>query len=286
MRSMQWTDTGIFILVAGLAALIFLFHVLPLRPQMWIYPLVRQATTAKVNYETRQMQVKETAHFIIKYSQTDADVVEMVAQAAEAAYEPVVEQVGNRPKGKSLILIHPDKSQLRQAFGWSGNESAMGVYWGGVIQLLSPKAWLHPQDTVEDFIHSGPLVHEFTHLVFDYKTNGNYSRWFTEGLAQYVEYKVNGYEWETATNHLTGKFYTMEELEKDFDQLSNQSLAYRQSLASIRYIAEVHGEDKLNRIIEGLEKGYSLSKMLETVLGMKAAAFEKEWQAWALQNMI
>ena len=123
-------------------------------------------------------------------------------------------------------------------------------------------------------------------MVFDYKTNGNYSRWFTEGLAQYVEYKVNGYEWETATNHLTGKFYTMEELEKDFDQLSNQSLAYRQSLASIRYIAEVHGEDKLNRIIEGLEKGYSLSKMLETVLGMKAAAFEKEWQAWALQNMI
>ena len=85
----------------------------------------------------------------------------MVAQAAEKAYEPVTQTLGYAPGAKTLICMYPNKRQLNQAFGWSGDQSAMGVYWGGVIQVLSPHVWLKDA-SADDFIRSGPMVHEFT----------------------------------------------------------------------------------------------------------------------------
>jgi len=161
----------------------------------------------------------------------------------------------------------------------------MGVYWGGAIQLLSPRVWLSGGASVEEFIHSGPMVHEYTHLVFDYLTSGNYPRWFTEGLAQYVEYRVNHYEWQTPTNNLDGTLYTMAELEEDFDQLPNQSLAYRQSLAAVRFIAEVYGEDKLNEMIKALKAGQSMESAIKQTLALDSGAFEQAWQQWAVIHM-
>jgi hypothetical protein len=285
MKNIIVHDTNIVTVIVGLALIVLLLSNVSVRPQMWIYPVVRQAVQIKANYETRHMAVHETEHFRIKYTQADADTVDMIAEAAEAAYIPVTHQLGYAPQGKTLILVQPNKNELRKAFGWSGNESAMGVYWGGMIQLLSPRVWLNDGESVQEFIHSGPMVHEYTHLVFDYLTNGNYPRWFTEGLAQYVEYRVNNYEWHTATNKLDGTLYTMAELEGDFDNLQNQSLAYRQSLAAVRYIGEVHGEAKLQDIISSLKAGQSMDKAIQKNLSLDDAAFEQAWQQWAVTHM-
>lgn len=285
MRTITANSTNLLIAMSGLIFAIFLLTTTPVRVQMWVYPLVRQGVQVKADYETRQMAVSETEHFRIKYTPADADTIPMIAQAAEAAYIPVTHQLAYIPPGKTLILIQPNKDELRRAFGWSGNESAMGVYWGGIIQLLSPHVWLNDGASVEEFIHSGPLVHEYTHLVFDHITNGNYPRWFTEGLAQYVEYRVNHYEWKTKTNKLDGELYTMAELDKDFDNLPDDSLAYRESLAAVRYIDEVHGEGKLQDIIKGLKAGQSIEKALQNSLGLDYLAFEHSWQKWAAAHM-
>jgi len=285
MKPVVHGDLG---LVTGLLAVfiaVLLFVQIPARPQMWLYPLVRQGAQAKLNYETRHMAEYQTDHFIIKYTPADAGMVQMVAQAAEQAYNPVINELGFTPKGKTLILVYPDKAELRKAFGWSGNESAMGVYWGGVIQLLSPRVWLKDGDSVAEFIQQGPMVHEFTHLVFDHVTSGNYPRWFTEGLAQYVEYQVNGYEWMAPTNNLNQTLYTMDQLDNDFDDLDNQSLAYRQSLAAVRYIAEVHGDDKLKQVISSLKAGLSIDKAIKQATGMSYAEYDAAWRGWAAANM-
>jgi hypothetical protein len=284
MRNIM-TSTELQMAAGLLAVLLFLLVFLQPRPQMWFYPLAREAAKAKMNYEAREMLEIQTEHFVIKYTENDAKDVDMVARAAEAAYKPVTSILGYPMKNKALIVIYPDKAELRKFFGWSGNESAMGVYWGGAIQLLSPSQWLKEGDSVDKFIQTGPMVHEFTHMVFDYMTNGNYPRWFTEGLAQYVEYQVNDYEWLTSENSLAGKTYSMAELDNDFDELPNQSLAYRESLAAVRYIAEVHGKDKLQAVIAGLKAGQDMPKVISNVLGMDYASYEKAWQTWAEENM-
>lgn len=259
---------------------------LPVRsPRMWLYPLVRDAAQAKMDWQTKAMAVYETDHFIIKYTGQDSDTVKMVADAAEAAYNPVTAALGSAPSAKTLLLVYPDRKEMNKVFGWSGDQSAMGVYWGGVIQLLSPHSWLKAGESTDEFIRSGPMVHEFTHLVFDHMTNGNYTRWFTEGLAQYVEYKVNGYEWLSVTNKKPERFYPQTQLEGDFDNLPDQSLAYRSSLAAIRYISDVHGEAKLQQIIQAMQQGQSCQSAITGSLGMDYTTFEHEWRQWAIDNM-
>jgi hypothetical protein len=239
----------------------------------------------KINYQTKDMLAKETPHFIIKYTENDADMADMVAKASEAAYDPVTAALNFAPGGKTLILIYPDRQSMKKAYGWAGDASAMGFYWGGVIQVLSPKAWMKNTQSTEEFITTGPIAHEYTHLVLDYMARGNYSRWFTEGLAQYMEYRINGYEWITATNQLTGTLYTMDELTDDFDELPNQALAYRQSLAAVRYIAEVHGEAKLSQVINYLKAGVKVDKAIEKTLGIDYATYEMLVNQWAKANM-
>jgi len=283
MRSIVQNPRFIISMLVLTALLVML---VPVRaPRMWLYPLARDIAQAKINYEARNMVSFETAHFIIKYTPNDANTVAMVAQAAEAAYAPVEAAFGSVPAEKTLLVVYPDRKEMNKVFGWSGDQSAMGVYWGGVIQLLSPQAWLKAGESTEEFIRSGPMVHEFTHLVFDHMTNGNYTRWFTEGLAQYMEYKTNGYEWLSNSNKQPEKFYTQAELDKDFDNLPDQSLAYRSSLAAIRYIAETQGDGKLNQIMQELKNGKKPEKAITDVLGMDYGSFEREWNKWSVEHM-
>lgn len=282
MRKMIMLETVTVILLA-IAAVVFILP--PARMQMWVYPIVRQAAQAKMNYETRGMLVYETTHFTIKYTAQDADTVGMVADAAERAYGPVTQALDFTPAGKPMVVIYPNRHDLNKVFGWSGDQSAMGVYWGGVIQVLSPHAWLK-SESAEEFVRSGPMAHELTHLVLDYMTGGNYPRWFTEGLAQYVEYKVNGYEWRTTNNSLSGNLYTMSQLDNQFDNLPNQALAYRESLAAVRYIAEGPNGNQLPVVVEALQKGQSFEAAMTDNMGISYQAYETAWRNWAVANMI
>jgi hypothetical protein len=270
-------------IAAALILAVLVLFLAPLTPRMLLYPLVRQAAQAKINYETRQMEAYETPHFIIKYSPVDAATVPMVAQAAEAAYAPVTGTLGYAPAGKTLVVIYRDRSELNKNFGWSGSQSAMGVYWGGVIEVLSPNAWFRAGP--DEYKRTGPMVHEYTHLVFDHVSRGNYPRWFTEGLAQYLEYRVNGYEWRTADNSLGGRLYTQAELDDRFDDLPSQALAYRESLAAVRYIAAVHGDAKLRQVIAALAAGRTMRQAVAGPLGMDYGQYEQEWMNWAKTNM-
>lgn len=262
-----------------------IFFLTPLRISMMFYPLVRQAAQAKMEYETRNYDTLETEHFTVRYRDGDHEMAQIVAAAAEQAYAPVTRMLGYQLRAKTLIVMYPNRSELRKAFGWSGDQSAMGVYWGGVIQVLSPRDWMKTSVSPEEFARSGPMTHEFTHLVFDHMTHGNYPRWFTEGLAQYAEYRVNGYEWFTNTNSLSGRLYSMAELDDRFDDLQNQSLAYRESFAAVRYIVETHGDEALQQVIEQLRAGRKLPHAIESILHMSYADYEHNWQLWATENM-
>jgi hypothetical protein len=221
-------------------------------------------------------------YFTVRYRDEDAAYASLVLETAEDIYAPVTTSLGYYPTAKTLVVIYPDRERLNGSFGWSAQESAMGVYWAGVIRLLSPGAWIKesdPDHLAAVFRRDGPVAHEFAHLLLDYRTSGNYPRWFTEGVAQHQEFRLTGDIWAIESEN--PEYYSLAELSGAFDRLPNQGMAYYQSFLLVDYLIRQWGEDGLDEIIRELAAGSGIEKAIEAVTGFAYAEFELAWLDWA-----
>jgi hypothetical protein len=183
------------------------------------YNVVHYVTGQEVKLMTAHWEQIETRHYNIRFQPQDGRYADMVGEAAESAYTDVTPIFNRLPQKKTTIIIYPDSASLAQSFGWDKNEKALGVYWGGSIRILSPGQWL-PDHDKETFWKEGPMVHEFAHLLVDDITKGNYNRWWTEGIAQYVEKQTTGFEFDDPfANSQDMNYYHFSTLAQDFDNL-------------------------------------------------------------------
>lgn len=233
--------------------------------------MVRQ----EIRLSTANYVVTSSEHFDVKYLPIDEDYASMVAGVAEEARQSVSAMFGEQAPQRTTIIIYPDSTSLAKSFGWNKNAKAMGVYWGGSIRVLSPAEWLK-EPSQEAFSREGPVYHEYAHLMVDEVTQGNYSRWLTEGIAQYVEKNLTGFEFASPAVRSSGhSLYSLRQLDKDFDSLE-ESVAYWQSLKIVEYIVDKYGEEALWKILADLGKGYQIDGAVEKTLGINYDSFEDE----------
>lgn len=266
---------------------IFIFSVVllksPMRLKSGVYGFVRELAKIQMQWKTRNWVQMESAHFIARYKPADADIAEMVINTAEKSYRPVADAYRFKQTEKSLVVIYPTREELGRSFGWTADESAMGVYWAGVIRVLSPRQWIDaddPQDMARVFAENGPMAHEFAHLVVDYRTGGNYTRWFTEGIAQYEEYRLTGYKIDEGYRLTADRLYPLDQMDTSFDDLPDQSLAYHQSLETVNYLVAEYGRGRLDEILDALGRGQTLNNSFRSVLGVDLQQFESDFRSW------
>lgn len=260
----------------------------PARTRGLAYRAVRAGARLWVVHTLPGYQRLEGPHFTVYYPPGADSAARMVLEAAEASYGPVVAALGYRPPGKAPVVVHPDRRSLAAAFGWAQGEAATGVYWAGVIRVLSPDAWIHGRSEAqrrELFRRLHPLAHEFTHYVLDYRTDGNYPRWFTEGLAQWMEYRVTGYRWLVPAASLRQPLYSLADLEERFDQLPNQALAYRQSYLLVDHLVHRCGAGGMDRLLDHLAGGRPFAKALAAACGMDLDSFARDWERWVQDHL-
>lgn len=253
------------------------------KPKAVFYSFLRETGRVRSEASFKDFESLEGDHFLVRYLPSDENVAGIVLSASEEAYGRVVKDFGYEPKGKTTIVIYPDRESLRKSFGWSSGDSALGVYWEGIIRLLSPNAWAartDPAGLAEEFRRYGPITHEFTHLVLDYRTAGNYPHWFSEGLAQWEEYRVTGYLWVEPENTLYQDLYSLKALENEFDGLSNVALAYRESYLLTEYLFRLRGLEGLNALIKDLEGGESFKAALQDVYHLTPEQLQAGWLQW------
>lgn len=275
------------IIAAAFVLVVTLLCKLPASAKFYGYGVIRELIKLHTVIGTLNMEKATSRHFYVKFNPEDRVDVDMVLETAERFYYPVANDFGFAPRGRIPLIIYSSREELNRSFGWEANESAMGVYWAGTIRLLSPRAWIEEREPAlvkETFVSSGPMAHELAHLMVDYLTGGNYPRWFTEGIAQYEEYKLTGFEFVDSAGSLKQPLYSMKSLTDDFDNLPNQSLAYRESLAAVRYIVYRYGESALLDLIKDLGKGEDFNRALKTVTGVDQYYFENQWQKWAING--
>jgi len=199
-----------------------------------------------------------TPHFIILFKPESAESIPIIANAAEKTYEIVGKNFDFYPKGKTPIVVFPDSRSLQAAFNWPHDENTQGVYFRGTIYVQSPDVWIDAtQDAEKVFFAKGPMVHEYTHLVVDCLTSGNYSRWFTEGVAQYVERFVTGYTLREDFVVAEYNAYSYEEIMNNFDDLQDVASAYLGALEMTSLLAGDGGIQELKSIMLLLREGYS-----------------------------
>lgn len=239
--------------------------------------IMRFMVDQEISLSTSGFNEIKTEHYNIKYTSWDDEWVPLVASAAEDAYTSVTGVFGEEPTGRTTIVIYPNSGSLARSFGWDRDEKAMGVYWAGSIRVLSPREWMTADDPADRFAKEGPMAHEFAHLMVDEITRGNYNRWWTEGIAQYVEKRTTGFEF--ADPFAGGKepsYYQLASLDRNFDKL-DQSIAYWESLQAAEYIAATGGEDSLFRVMAGLGEGRNLPGAIENTLGVNYSTWEQEF---------
>lgn len=265
----------------------------------------------------------ESTHFVVRFDpDLDWAWVPVVLECAEGAREAVARRLGWSPfsvaRGKAaggaaggavagegaaaneqgeekvLILLYPDDASLDTQFGARPGFRAMGAYWCGVIQVLSPRLWLAerpPVDATRQFWNQGPLVHEYTHYLLDRLIpRGNYPRWLSEGLAQYVEYRESGYLWLDPENTITAPvagaaLYSLADLGRGFDRLENTALAYREAFLLVTYLEEVYGPGQVNLVLKGMAGGEAFETTLRRVTGLTPDELEKSWLRWLDENL-
>lgn len=275
------------IIAAIIVLLLSILWRIPASAKFYGYGAIRELVKTYVVIGSWNMSKLTSEHFFVKYMPEDRGEAELVLETAEKFYQPITEDFGYTPRGRIPIILYSTKQELNQSFGWDASESAMGVYWAGVIRVLSPGAWVAETEADrvrEVFVSSGPVAHELTHLMVDYLTGGNYPRWFTEGVAQYEEYKLTGFTLSKPEDSLKPPLYSMQELSRDFDNLADQTRAYSQSLAAVQYIVSQYGDDALAGLIKELGLGCSFSQAAEKVLQLDDTQFEARWQAWVLNQ--
>ncbi|KUO49797.1 MAG: hypothetical protein APF76_00710 [Desulfitibacter sp. BRH_c19] len=252
----------------------------PALPKSIAYSFVRETAKKDIEFKTRDWNSLRDKQFFLKYQEQDADKIDLVLDTIKMDFEKVNEILDYSDESKVPIVVYPNSESLGKSFGWDADESAMGVYWAGVIRILSPNEWLDDDlsddKAKEKFRKNGPMVHEYAHLVVDYRTRGNYTRWFTEGIAQLIEKEITGFQFDNvALETDKSDWYDFKHMDRDFDKLPNQSLAYSQSLLMIEWLVDQYGYQGLNTILNNLGTGKTLNQAFQIATGKTLRQFEE-----------
>jgi len=206
-----------------------------------------------------------------------------VARFAEQYWVELGQRYGASAMEPPVVILCPDTETMRRGWLRSSGERSVGLYWGGVVRLLqSPTvpAFGRPGGRAVDCPLRGPLIHEMAHYYLDVATRGNYPVWFSEGVAQYEEWRATGFAWREAEIGASCPGYEYRSLESDFFTLPDTALAYRQSFLMVRYIRRVGGERALAALVRRLGAGSTFERALQAVTGMDTSSFDRAWRAW------
>jgi hypothetical protein len=228
----------------------------------------REQAFNKIISYTAEYQTKDTVFAQIRYTEPDARFIPAIDGSVNLFY-PLLLADFNLPfdeAGRLQIVLFPSQTSLENAIGRRYSYVPMGVYFGGIINIVSPHVWLAGEIHVitDRFIREGPMIHEMAHFVLDIKTNGNYPLWFTEGVALFYEYKYAAFEWRPDLKH-EASLLCAAELTQNF-RSHDESLSYRKVFDIIDAYVSAHGERGLQAVIRELSQGVPYSEALAVIL--------------------
>lgn len=267
-----------WVFVASLSAIILWLNALTME-QVW-YVGLRQWSIWQTTTRLAGLPHLTSQHFSIYYPAGDRHAALMVQTMANRSWSTETSTLGILPRQRLVIVIYPSETTLNRAVHLPDQANNIGFEWNGVVDILTPSAWLaHSAQQSQTFMKVGPVPHELGHLLLNFKADGNYPAWFNEGVAQYEDWKVTGFQWLTVHNKLTGSLYPYSQLSTSFYQLPHQSLAYREAFSNVQYLIMHYGQHRFHHLLNMLGRGVPFNHALSLTYGHSGASLFSQWQS-------
>ena len=181
-----------------------------------------------------------------------------------------------------LVVMYPTLGALNTSAGLPSSANNIGLYYAGTIRIALPRAWIPRGPWRPTFQAEGPVAHELGHALLDRVGHENYPAWFNEGVAQWEDYRVTGYQWLTASNEIGNgaTAYSWTALTQHFYALPHQSLAYREGLKLVEYLVSSRygGPARFRDFVRTLGGFESFSVAMQAVYHIQPAALYRSWR--------
>ena len=185
----------------------------------------------------------------IYYTERDAEYIPLILRLTDFYLPLILNDFNVQSPKRAVIVVYSDAGRFNHAVGKPGT-LPMGVYFGGVINIISPSLWManaNDSSAKDYFIQHGPLIHELAHFAADLRAYKNIKPWLSEGMALYYEYKYTGVEWRPDLKNKAAEI-SVTELTDNFRRL-NEHVAYRKAFDIVRAFVRKYGEDRLQQLL-------------------------------------
>jgi len=209
--------------------------------------------------------------------------VEMdLVEAIEASWLRVTTALGaNALTGALGIIVYPNQRAFRENAGYRVGALVKGNYGLGQISV-----YRKPSHTVLEWI--SVFTHEMTHHGVERLASGNAPRWFSEGVARFVQGDSAAVDRERLARRLeVAPLPPLAQLDDLMERSWNDPEVYLDALdASLLAVEEMAGKGGLSRIRllltalgrEAHDRA-EFSRVVEHVLGRSLDAIDAAWRA-------
>ena len=225
---------------------------------------------AKNAYARDFDKTKETEHFILKYMNSDENVIGEIENTLEGSFAGITGTLGADMAEKVTAEIYPTFEEFNRAMLTpSGGDGHMGNAFEGSFAIVSPND-IGVEFTRESMMRA--YVHEFVHTVLN-KVSDKIPAYLHEGMAAYLARQSGDFgmpelniPWAFSHN----SFPDMQTVKK---MTAGTGDVYVIGSALVDYIVTEYGNEKLAALLKSPEDYFA-------VFGKTEDEFYSEWVEW------
>lgn len=236
---------------------------------------VRVSNALKVLRHLEGYASRATPHFVIRFDpKTDRVLAEWLAEYLEATHAEYSKLYGFSPPGKILVELMATREMFSGRVlslpGLPG--AAQGASTGPLIAIPSPAAG-------KSFNWAVVARHELTHAFNLAHTGYLVPIWLTEGLAVRAE-RTRRFDAAVALLRdrlAENTLFNLDTIGRGYHNFGNPAdvmLAYQQGYHYVEFIARMHGEETVAKLLEAYKAGLDTNDAIRRACGVERSVFE------------
>lgn len=234
----------------------------------------------KIQYSEFDWKVLSTTHFKVYFYESEAEIAEIAAAAAEESYAALADKFNHHIEDKVPVIIYSAPTFFSQTNVTPGllPESVAGFtefYKGRVVVPFNGSVAEFRRVIRHEMVHVFTFDKIYSNISSHRKTNYyGPPLWFTEGIAEYwsTDWDSQG-EMIMADMALTGTLTGL----NDLSYLYGTFFMYKYGQSFCAFIATEYGEDKLLQLFENWWKARNFSDLFALTVGESLDEASKKW---------